>query len=236
MKLARCFALLGLVAAGSLSLPAMTLAPIPVVVVKAAHVIEPASGKVLQNQAILIEGDKVKSIGDAASLAIPAGAKVIDLGDVTVLPGLIDCHTHVTGQPENFYEDKFRKSPIDKAVVAPIYARRTLLAGFTTIRNVGARDYLDFAVRKAINAGKVPGPRMQASGPSLSATGGHGDLNGMSPNLHFEGEIGGVADGVDAIRKKIRENVKYGADVIKIHATAGVSARRSLPNLCCLIP
>lgn len=222
MKLSRCFALFGLVAAAICTLSAMTLAPIPIVVIKAARVIEPASGKVLQNQAILIEGDKVKSVGDAASISIPSQAKVIDLGNVTVLPGLIDCHTHVTSQPENFYEDLFRKSPIDEAVLAPIYARRTLLAGFTTIRNVGASNYVDFALRNAINGGKVPGPRMQASGPSLSATGGHGDLNGMSPYVRFEGEIGGIADGVDAIRKKIRENIKYGADVIKILATAGV--------------
>jgi imidazolonepropionase-like amidohydrolase len=193
-----------------------------VVVIKAGHLVDPVSGTVRQAQVIVIEGDKVKSVGPAASVTIPAGAKVIDLSDATVLPGLIDCHTHVTGQPENFYEDLFRKSPIDDAVVAHVYAQRTLAAGFTTIRNVGAGNYVDFAVRNAINAGKIAGPRMQASGPSLSATGGHGDLNGMSPYLRFEGDINGVADGVDAIRKKIRENIKYGADVIKLLATAGV--------------
>lgn len=192
------------------------------IVIKAGALLDPVAGSVLKDQAIPIEGDKVKAVGPAATLAIPAGAKVIDLGNVTVLPGLIDCHTHVTGQPENFYEDLFRKSPIDEATVSHLYARRTLVAGFTTIRNVGAGNYLDFALRRAIESGKVAGPRMLASGPSLSATGGHGDLNGMSPYVHFEGDINGVADGIDAIRKKIRENIKFGADVIKLLATAGV--------------
>ncbi len=197
----------------------------PVVkLVKAARFLDPAAGKVLANYAVLIEDDKVRAVGPAADLArsLPAGAAVIDLGDATLLPGLIDCHTHVTSQPENFYGDIFRKSAIDEATTSHIYARRTLDAGFTTIRNVGADNYTDFALRNAINAGKLPGPRILASGPALSATGGHGDLNGMSPYIRFEGNIGGIADGVDEIRKKVRENVKYGADVIKILATAGV--------------
>jgi imidazolonepropionase-like amidohydrolase len=198
----------------------------PLTVIKAAHLVDPVSGQVLSNQAIYIEGDRVKAVVPAAEIgkSMPGGDKIaiIDLGDATVLPGLIDCHTHVTSQPENFYEDIFRKSPIDEATTSHIYARRTLEAGFTTIRNVGADNYVDFALRNAINAGKVPGPRMLASGPALSATGGHGDLNGMSPYIRFAGNIDGIADGVDAVRKKVRENIKYGADVIKILATAGV--------------
>ena len=177
-----------------------------------------------ENQAILIEGDKVKSVGAAADLTknISAETRVIDLGDATVLPGLIDCHTHVTSQPENYYEDIFRKSPIDVATTSHIYARRTLLAGFTTIRNVGAEEYTDIALRKAIDAGKIPGPRMLCSAGALSATGGHGDLNGFSPYLHFDEVASTIANGPEQIREVIRKNIKYGADWIKILASAGV--------------
>jgi imidazolonepropionase-like amidohydrolase len=229
MQLRSLVTLFALAVTGSLIAAETAPTPAPpkpaLTVVKAARVIDPKSGTVLSNQAIIVEGDKVKAVVAAAEVAksLPADAKVttIDLGSATVLPGLIDCHTHVTGQPENFYEDIFRRSAIDEATTSHLYARRTLLAGFTTIRNVGADNYTDFALKRAINEGKIPGPRMLASGPALSATGGHGDLNRMSPYVHIDG-IGGIADGVDAIRKKVRENVKYGADLIKILATAGV--------------
>ncbi len=222
MKLRATLALLGLTFAATLF--AADSAPKSVTVIKAAHFVDTAAGKVLNDQAVVVEGDHVVSVGAAADVMknLPTGAKVVDLGNVTLLPGFIDCHTHVTGQPENFYEDIFRKSPIDEATTSHIYAQRTLNAGFTTIRNVGAGNYVDFALKRAIDKGTLPGPRILASGPSLSATGGHGDLNGMSPYIRFEGEIGGIANGVEEVRKKVRENIKYGADVIKILATAGV--------------
>ena len=212
--------------------PATTPAKLAVVAIKVAHLVSPQSGTVLNDQVIIIEGEKVKSVGASVSqlAALPADAKIIDLGDATALPGLIDCHTHVTSQPENFYEDLFRKSPIDIAIVAHIYAQRTLEAGFTTIRNVGARNYIDFALRNAINAGKIPGPRMLASGPALSATGGHGDLNGMAYTTHVD-SINGIANGTEEIRRKVRENVKYGADLIKILATAGVLSEEEAVGL-----
>lgn len=225
MKLPLLFPTLGLVCAATLfaAEPAKPENPPAVTVVKAARFVDPAAGQVLTGQAVLIVGDKVKSFGPAADVlqSLPAGAKVIDLGDVTVLPGLIDCHTHITSQPENFYEDLFRRSPADEATTSHIYARRTLLAGFTTVRNVGADNYTDIALRNAINRGALPGPRILASGPALSATGGHGDVNRMSPTVSIGG-INGIADGVDAVRRKVRDNIKYGADVIKFHATAGV--------------
>lgn len=171
------------------------------------------------NPVVLIEGDRVTAVG--SGLAIPAGTRVIDLGAATLLPGLIDCHTHVTSQPRNYMDDQFRRTPIDVAVLAHVFARRTLDAGFTTIRNVGAGEFVDIALRRAIDEGSVAGPRMIASGLAIGSTGGHGDLTGFSPYIHFD-EFSGVADGEDAVRKAVRLNVKNGADVIKMIATAGV--------------
>jgi imidazolonepropionase-like amidohydrolase len=130
-------------------------------------------------------------------------------------------HTHLTSQSEDYYKDTFRRSPIDAAVRAPTYARRTLEAGFTSVRDVGAAEFIDVALRNAINDGVLPGPRMAVATLALSATGGHGDLNGFSPYLHFE-RFSGIADGVDELRKKVRQNVKHGADLIKVLAGAGV--------------
>ncbi|MBE7157655.1 MAG: amidohydrolase family protein [Rhodospirillales bacterium] len=202
-------------------------APKPTVqtlVIKAAHLIDPVAGTVQDNVAVVIDGDKIRSVGPAAQVTgtLPAGAKVIDLGKATVLPGLIDCHVHLSSNPGKYYEGILRQSSTDIATIMHLYARRTLFAGFTTVRNVGAVDYLDFALRRAINAGDVVGPRMLCCGVPLSATGGHGDLNGMSPSLHIDTVASDIADGPEAIRKTVRNNVKYGADWIKILASAGV--------------
>src|SRR5438309_4735967 len=197
--------------------------PRPQVLIKAGRLIGAKAGTVLANQAILVEGDRVKETGPAATVAghAVAGARVIDLGAATVLPGLIDCHTHITSDPGDYYEQLFRRSPIDEAVVAHIYARRTLEAGFTTVRNVGADEFVDVALRNAIDRGDVAGPRMQVSTMPLSATGGHGDVDGFSPYLRFE-QFSGIANGVDEIRSKVRWEIKYGADLIKVLASAGV--------------
>ncbi|HEX4629196.1 MAG TPA: amidohydrolase family protein, partial [Gemmatimonadales bacterium] len=182
------------------------------VLVRAARLLAVRTGAMLTNQAILIEGDRIKEVGPADAVAAHAGrdARVIDLRNATVLPGLIDCHTHITADPGDYYKQLFRMSPIDEAVRAHIFARRTLDAGFTTVRNVGASEFIDVALRNAINEGVVAGPRMLVSTMPLSATGGHGDVNGMSPYLHFDG-FSGIANGVDQIREKIRFEVKYGA-------------------------
>lgn len=189
------------------------------IVIKAGRLIDTKTGAVTNNTFILIEGDKISAVGP--DVTVPAGAEVIDLKDKTVLAGLIDCHTHMTFQPGNYYEDIFRKSPIDVAVTAHVYARRTLEAGFTTVRDVGAGEFIDVALRNAINRGDVIGPRMQVATLAVGATGGHGDTNGFSPYLKF-GSFSGLADGVDEIRKLIRFEIKYGADLIKMIATAGV--------------
>lgn len=189
------------------------------VAIRAGHLIDTKTGTVINNAVILIEGEKITAVG--AGLSIPTDAEVIDLGNKTVLPGLIDCHTHMTSQPGNYYEDLFRKSAIDVAITAHIYAKRTLEAGFTTVRDVGAGEFIDVALRNAINRGEVAGPRMLVATLTVGATGGHGDTNGFSPYLKFNG-FSGIADGVDEVRKLVRFEIKNGADVIKIIATAGV--------------
>lgn len=195
------------------------------VVLRAAHVIEPRTGKRIDNAVIVVDGDRITSVtagGAASSGVAPAGtATTIDLGDVTVLPGLIDVHTHLTGESHDYYTDLFRHSPIDDAVRAHVYAKRTLEAGFTTVRDVGAPELIDVALRNAINEGVVDGPHMLVATMPLSATGGHGDLNGFSPYLHFQ-QLSSIADGVDEVRKQVRVNIKYGADWIKVLASAGV--------------
>ena len=190
-----------------------------VIAIKAGRLIDGISNNVINNAFILIEGDKIIAVG--SDVKVPAGAEVIDLKNSTVMPGLIDCHTHVTSQPADYYADTFRKTPIAEAVTAHIYAKRTLEAGFTTIRNVGAGEFIDIALRDAINRGDVIGPRMQCATLSIGATGGHGDLSGFSPYLKFA-HFSGIADGADEIRKMVRFQIKNGADVIKMIATAGV--------------
>lgn len=191
-------------------------------VIKAGRLLDVNSGQLLQTQAVVIRGDQIESIIPQAQFKELPGATIIDLASSVLLPGLIDCHTHITFQPENYYEDKFRKSPIDYAVVAHVYARKTLEAGFTSCRDLGAGEFIDLALKKAIDQGKIPGPRLFVAGLSLGATGGHVDeLTGFSPYVRIEG-LSGTADGVEEIRKKVRVNIKNGADWIKMIATAGV--------------
>lgn len=191
--------------------------------IKAGKLIDTETGKVISDQIIIIENDTIKQVG--ANVAIPKDAKIIDLSTYTILPGLIDCHTHITGQPTgDYYADIFRNTPVDDAITAHIYAKRTLEAGFTTCRDVGARGFVDVALRNAINRGDIPGPRLLVATLFIGSTGSHGDINGFSPYLNFQmpANMSGVANGVDELRKQVRFNIKYGADVIKFGASAGV--------------
>jgi imidazolonepropionase-like amidohydrolase len=189
------------------------------VLVKTGALLDVAAGTVKKGQEILVENGVIVEVGP--NLVVPAGTRIVDLSQKTVLPGLIDVHTHITSQPEDYYGDRFRRSPIDVAVSAHVYAKRTLDAGFTTLRVVGADEYIDVALRNAIDKGTIPGPRLKVAGLPIGSTGGHADLTGFSPYLRFEG-FNNVADGVDAVRKLVRQNVKFGADVIKMIASAGV--------------
>ncbi len=191
--------------------------------IKAGKLIDVVNGTVLTNQIILIDSNTIIDIGP--SLSIPANAEVIDLSNATVLPGLIDCDTHLTSQPSgDYYGDIFRKSPIDVAITAHIYAKRTLEAGFTSCRDVGAPAFVDVALRNAINKGDIEGPHMEVATLFIGSTGSHGDLNGFSPYLDWQmpKQMSGVANGVEELRKQVRYNIKYGADVIKFGASAGV--------------
>jgi imidazolonepropionase-like amidohydrolase len=201
------------------------------IAVHAGKVLDVRTGNYLADQIIWIEGDRIKAIGKAAEISseLPAGAKVIDLSNATVLPGLIDCHTHLTYTPYMSGPAGLHVSYPRQALIGARNARVTLEAGFTTVRNVGANGYSDIALRDAIRAGDVPGPRILASGPALSITGGHADENFLAPQFNFSSD--GVADGVNGVTAKVRENIKFGADVIKFMATGGVLSEGDNPAL-----
>ena len=201
------------------------------IAVHAGKLLDVRTGNYSSDQVIWIEGGKIKAVGKAADISkqLPAGTKTIDLSNLTVLPGLIDCHTHLTMSPDMAGPRGLHVSYPRSALLGARNARITLEAGFTTVRNVGARGYADIALRDAINAGDVPGPRMLASGPPLSITGGHGDENFLAPQFNYSED--GVANGIDGVMAKVRENIKYGADLIKFMATGGVLSEGDNPAL-----
>ena len=195
------------------------------VVIRSARVIDGTGGQVINNGAVMVVDDKIAMVGPFAAMSFPTGTRVIDLGDATIMPGFIDSHTHIIGRtlgdPEGL-NAAMRDIESFGAILGVGNAERTLMAGFTTIRNVGAGNFDDIALRKAINDGWIAGPRIVAAGHSLGITGGHCDENGYKPGLADGDFKSGIADGVDAVRAAVRYQIKYGADVIKTCATAGV--------------
>jgi len=199
--------------------------PAPSIVLRAARLIDGTGAPAITDAAIVITGDRIVAVGKASAVAVPRGARVIDLGNATLLPGFIDAHTHIIGRPLSDPASDLaavKDYPGYGAIVGVENARKTLMAGFTSIRVLGAPNFDDMALREAITEGTVPGPRMENAGHSFGITGGHCDENGWRPGLADNDYRTGVADGVDEVRKAVRYQVKYGADVIKICATGGV--------------
>jgi imidazolonepropionase-like amidohydrolase len=194
-------------------------------VLRAARMIDGTGAPPVTNAVIVVTDDRIVAVGPAATVAVPAGARVVDLGDVTLLPGFIDAHTHITGRTLG---DPAADLAVVKdyasyaAIVGVANARSTLMAGFTTIRVVGSGNFDDMALRQAITDGRVPGPRMENAGHAIGITGGHCDENGYRPGLIQLGPNDGVADGAEQVRQAVRYQVKGGADVIKMCATGGV--------------
>jgi imidazolonepropionase-like amidohydrolase len=195
---------------------------------RAGHLLDIRTGHLLDNQTVVVVGDTIQSIAPSAEVkALPAD-KVIDLGSLTVLPGLIDVHTHLTGNPDFDPYRELTSTDAKEAINGVVNARTTLMAGFTSVRNVGAGGFTDVDLRDAINAGQIPGPRMLVSGPPLGITGGHCDDNLLPIHYHQVGD--GVADGIAAVQHQVRQNIKYGADLIKICATGGVLSKGDSPQ------
>ncbi len=227
MKLARWFGVLfGLAALASAAEPV-------VVAVRAGRLIDPKAGVVVPGAVVLIENGRVKAVGPG--LAIPAGAKVIDLSSMTVLPGLMDCHTHLVGDYVNDSDPltELKESAADRAYESVPNAKATLEAGFTTVRDVGTyRAFVDVAMRGAIAKGYFPGPRMFVAGAYLTITGGGGAMSGdLAPDIGLPWDLKfGVADGVDQVRQRVRDIAQNGVDLIKLIATGAFLAHGSDPH------
>ena len=190
----------------------------------AAHLLDIRDGSLIDDAAVLVEDGRIAAVGTRDAVEAPAGARRLDLPGATLLPGLIDMHVHLTSSPDYHGYRRLALSDERKAIQGVVHAERTLYAGFTTVRNVGAGSYGDVALRDAINAGEVPGPRLFVSGPPVGITGGHCSDNNLLPAEYgLEGE--GVADGPWAARAAVRRNIKYGVDLIKTCSTGGVLSK-----------
>ena len=201
----------------SLALP---LAAQEVLVLRAARMLDVQRGRLVKNAVVVVEGDRILALG---SSEVPEGARTIDLGDVTLLPGLMDMHTHLTFDIEpNFFLRAVREGPADEALRGARNAALTLQAGFTTVRNVGSGNFTGVALMRATDAGLIEGPRIFPAGHALGITGGHCDVTGFAPGILEAGPEQGIADGPEQVLRAVRYQIKHGAKVIKTCATAGV--------------
>lgn len=196
--------------------------------VRAGRLLDVHTGSELLNQTVVIVADRIASITPTTQTPAQPGDREIDLSHSTVLPGLIDAHTHLTMATNFDPYFELSMTPAKEAILGVENAKVTLEAGFTTVRNVGANSYTDVALRDEINLGDIPGPHMQVSGPALGITGGHMDENLLPFEYHITAE--GVADGIPAVQQKVRQNIKYGADLIKIGASGGVLSKGDDPQ------
>ena len=199
-----------------------TAASEPTLAVRAARMLDVRAGRLVERPQIVVRGRRIVSVGSAAE-APPVGSEIVDLGDLTILPGLIDCHTHLSSTLEGDFVNRIvHEGPADEALRGAKHARITLLAGFTTVRDVGSSEFVDVALMRAIERGDGDGPGLIPAGHAIGITGGHGDVTGFRTGLLEKDHEHGVADGADECAAAVREKLKYGAKVIKCMATAGV--------------
>ena len=192
--------------------------------IKGATILDVTNGEMIKNHVVIVKDGRIDSVGPARLTEIPKGIDVLDLQGHTLLPGLIDMHVHLTSGGGYHGYERLKLTDERRAILGVVHAKQTLMAGFTTVRNVGAGSFGDVALRDAINDGDIPGPRMLVSGPPIGITGGHcSDNNLLPPEYGITGE--GVADGPWAARAAVRRNIKYGADLIKTCSTGGVLSK-----------
>jgi len=217
MKLAAAAAVLWLAAAGATEDATTTVA--------AKRLLDVGSGRILEDRVVEVRSGAIAAVRERRA----GEAITYDLGDATILPGLVDCHVHLAGGVGLTPDGRLKETAARAAIEAVANARATLAAGFTTVRDLGSRDFVDVALRDAIAAGRVEGPRILCAVKSLSSTGGHGDRNDLPFDVRVD-RYDAIADGPDEIRRRVRENVKYGADWIKILVTGGVMSAGTDPR------
>jgi len=207
--------------------PAYTASP-GRTLLRAGHVLDVHTGREIPDATVIVQGERILAIAPTVSTPTQTGDRELDLRKDTLLPGLIDVHVHLTGVTDFDPYFELSMTPGKEAILGVENAKTTLEAGFTTVRNVGANDFTDVALRDEIDEGRIPGPHMQVSGPALGITGGHMDENLLPYQYHVQGQ--GVADGIPAVQHMVRQNIKYGADLIKIGASGGVLSKGDDPQ------